>query len=77
MSERHELPLNDNCSHLSFASPDDEFYFKMIAKIDCKNLDVFISSDLKGDNQSKNPARKARNVFFINQEKFFERSFCF
>ena len=37
-SERHKLPPNDKCSHLSFTSCDDEYYFKfkMIAKTDSK-----------------------------------------
>ena len=77
-SERHQLPLNDKCSLLSFTSRDDKYFFKakMISKTDCqKDLDVFISSDLNRDIHLKNAARKALNVFFMIKSNPLSLSF--
>ena len=67
-SERHKLPLNDKCKHLSFTSRGDEFYFNgmLIDETDWqRDLGLLISNDLKWDIHLKYAAQNALKVFFM------------
>ena len=67
-SERHKLPLNDKCKHLSFTSRGDEFYFNgmLIDETDWqRDLGLLISNDLKWDSHLKYAAQNALKVFFM------------